>query len=293
MILLKITESLSVNKHAPSIETLNDFLKDIGFRTFSDKQNLSEYESAFDCWIQGLISLPKEGAMLRLYPFLRFIASFKQFKVKKGTKTVKESFEDFQSHISNINVDNSGGYIGVPGEKELGGTHKLSKEDLLSVVGNIFSAIEALFNGFPIYTKLLDCQLAVQTMFSYLEIQLLPCKSSLESAILSIESQNKYDPRELKKPTSKSWVNKFYNLHYGEYTVKFSCTLNGQSWQFSHQVKLSPAEPSLTLHFSPENSQVKVYQEKTETQKVSGVKQSVNILKHLETISLFPPKKCP
>lgn len=293
MILLKITESLSVDKKTPSIEVLNSFLKRIGFRTFSLKQNLSKYESVFDCWIQGLISLPKEDAMLRLYPFLRFIASFKQFKSENSTKAIKASFEDFQSHISFINVHNSGGYTGAPDKKGGVRTLILSKENLLSVVGKIFSATEALFNGFPIHTKLLDCQVAVQTMFSYLEIQLLPCKSSLESAILSIESQNKYDPRELKKPTSKSWVNKFYNLHYGEYTVKFSCTLNGQSWQFSHQVKLSPAEPSLTLHFSPENSQVKVYQEKTETQKVSGVKQSVNILKHLETISLFPPKKCP
>lgn len=293
MILLKITESLSVDKKTPSIEVLNSFLKRIGFRTFSLKQNLSKYESVFDCWIQGLISLPKEDAMLRLYPFLRFIASFKQFKSENSTKAIKASFEDFQSHISFINVHNSGGYTGAPDKKGGVRTLILSKENLLSVVGKIFSATEALFNGFPIHTKLLDCQVAVQTMFSYLEIQLFPCKSSLESAILSIESQNKYDPRELKKPTSKSWVNKFYNLHYGEYTVKFSCTLNGQSWQFSHQVKLSPAEPSLTLHFSPENSQVKVYQEKTETQKVSGVKQSVNILKHLETISLFPPKKCP
>lgn len=295
VILLKLLEDLITRNKAPSVEELNGLLSEIVFHPLLSKSTSSD----FDQWIQALISLPKlEDILLRLRPFFRFIVSFKQFK-PVPIQTDK-TFESFINHIKHANTEDYQRSEKIDG-KTISISNMLSKAEWKSVINRSFSFIESLLSNPTIdtnYAKLLNCQVSVQTMFSYLEIQLLPCKSSLESATLSIESQNKYEPRKWekpKKPTNKPWVNKFYNLHYGEYTVKFSCTLNGQSWQFSHQVKLSPAEPSLTLHFSPENSQVKVYQEKTETQKDerSGVKQSVNILKHLETISLFPPKKCP
>lgn len=287
VILLKIVENLITQNKAPSVEELNDLLSEIAFHPL-----LSEPTSYdFDQWIQALISLPKlDGILLRLRPFFRFIVSFKQFK--PVPIQTEKTFKSFCNHIKNANI----GHYQTEDDDGNSVSNMLSKAEWESIISRLFSFVESLLSNPDVYTnraKLLNCQVAVQTMFSYLEIRVPPRESSLESAILSIENQNKYDPRELKKPTSKSWVNKFYNLHYGEYTVKFSCTLSGQPWDFSYQVKLSPAEPSLTLHFSPENSQVKVYQEKTETQKVSGVKQSVNILKHLETISLFPPKKCP
>lgn len=303
VILLKLLEDLITQNKAPSVKELNRLLSRIAFHPL-----LSETASYdFDQWIQALISLPKlEDILLRLRPFFHFIMSFKQLS-NAPHSYCNQAFSDFYQQVNRINKADHMPTLSNAERaaiiKEADSTF-LSKSKWTTVVSNLFSYMEKLSCNSKVHTKLLDCQVSVQTMFSYLEIQLLPCKSSLESATLSIESQNKYEPRKWekqkkpkkpKKPTNKPWVNKFYNLHYGEYTVKFSCTLNGQSWQFSHQVKLSPAEPSLTLHFSPENSQVKVYQEKTETQKdeMSGVKQSVNILNHLETISLFPPKKCP
>lgn len=289
VILLKIVENLITQNKAPSVEELNDLLSEIAFHPL-----LSEPTSYdFDQWIQALISLPKlDGILLRLRPFFRFIVSFKQFK--PVPIQTEKTFKSFYNHIKNANI----GHYQTEDDDGNSVSNMLSKAEWESIISRLFSFVESLLSNPDVYTnraKLLNCQVAVQTMFSYLEIRVPPREPSLESAILSIENQNKYDPRELKKPTSKSWVNKFYNLHYGEYTVKFSCTLSGQPWDFSYQVKLSPAEPSLTLHFSLENSQVKVYQAKTETQKddASGVKRSVNILKHLETISLFPPKKCP
>lgn len=303
VILLKLLEDLITRNKAPSVEELNRLLSRIAFHPL-----LSEPASYdFDQWIQALISLPKlEDILLRLRPFFHFIMSFKQLS-NAPHSYCNQAFSDFYQQVNRINKADHMPTLSNAERaaiiKEVDSTF-LSKSKWTTVVSNLFSYMEKLSCNSKVHTKLLDCQVSVQTMFSYLEIQLFPCKSSLESATLSIESQNKYEPRKWekqkkpkkpKKPTNKPWVNKFYNLHYGEYTVKFSCTLNGQSWQFSHQVKLSPAEPSLTLHFSPENSQVKVYQEKTETRKdeMSGVKQSVDILKHLETISLFPPKKCP
>lgn len=311
VILLKLLEDLITRNKAPSVEELNRLLSRIAFHPLLSEPASYDFDQPasydFDQWIQALISLPKlEDILLRLRPFFHFIMSFKQLS-NAPHSYCNQAFSDFYQQVNRINKADHMPTLSNAERaaiiKEADSTF-LSKSKWTTVVSNLFSYMEKLSCNSKVHTKLLDCQVSVQTMFSYLEIQLFPCKSSLESATLSIESQNKYEPRKWekqkkpkkpKKPTNKPWVNKFYNLHYGEYTVKFSCTLNGQSWQFSHQVKLSPAEPSLTLHFSPENSQVKVYQEKTETRKdeMSGVKQSVDILKHLETISLFPPKKCP
>lgn len=208
--------------------------------------------SSFDRFLFALQELNDQQTIRNiLYPFFRFIFSFKQLGQGKQTgdpDAFSHAFATFQCAREDV-------YTNIP------------KHPWKSTVAGIFNAIETLYGQMPLTSdegKLLACQLTVQTKFSQLNVQVKKPEFPIDTITLSIEGQDtenlKYPTRELPDFSRlEQWNNQYYNLHYKDYRIVLSWVYEGRERTCSYPVTLSSKATTQSLLFSctsPETVQV-------------------------------------
>lgn len=209
--------------------------------------------SSFDRFLFALQSLNNPQTIRDiLYPFFRFIFSFKQLgqgKQPGDPDAFSRAFASFERALIGHHAD-------VP-----------KKDFWKSIVAGTFNAIETLYGKAalsPDEGKLLACQLTVQTKFSQLNIQVKKPEFPIHTITLSIEGQDtenlKYPTRELPDFSRlEQWNNQYYNLHYKDYRIVLSWVYEGRERTCSYPVTLSLKSTTQSLLFSctnPETVQV-------------------------------------